>query len=1118
MEGLLGKTLDKTYRIDQLLGKGGFGAVYRARDVSLNRDVAIKVMHPHFTDDEGFRARFLQEARAVAALNHPDIVQIHAFGQDLGLLYIVMDFVPGQTLHAWLKRLADEKKIVALTESLDIVRRVGLALHYAHEKGVLHRDIKPPNILLKPTDVALREPGGLAFQPVLTDFGLAKLAEGGIHTQTGMTMGTPAYMSPEQCMGRELDRRADIYSLGVVLFELTTGRVPFEAKSLTEAIRLHTQEPPPPPRSINPTLPAEVENIVLRTLAKDPAGRFATARELADALKVAIGHIPAELTVAPTRADIATPYVSLMTRMAQESVAPATPSSDAWGAVAPVSQPGASLVVVSPDSQSQRLSLVPGKILTIGRVAGNDLVLPDQGASRHHARIEYDGQQCTVTDLNSTNGTFLGTSRLLPGVGQSWPVGVPLRIGQHWLRFETQAAVVPGVPSVAGAASVSPVAGDRRRQAAPPNVALEPEQVAVEAGQRSVGRLRILNQGSQVDHFSVGVDGIPPTWIDLPKEPLRLTPNEEGIVPLAFQPPREPGSAAGAHPFSLRIISQADPRQTAQVNGSLAINPFYELAAEMAPQQVTTGRARLKLDNRGNTATSLAITATDPAEALDVRARPAQLALQAGQRQEVPLEARPKKGRPWFGLAQRYPFEVAVVSSLGQAIKQGGMLIVKPIIPAWVIPLVGLLLALICGGAGIGYKLYTDTIKATATAQTATAVAAVTVTATTDSDGDGLTDATEIKMGTNPLSPDTDKDGLNDKRESELGTDPLNPDTDGDGLSDGEEIAYGANPLAKDSDGDTLPDGQEVHQLGTSPVNRDTDGDGQNDNVDPDPGKLPTLTPTATNTPTPTLTPTGTSTPEPTGTPTATPAPTDTPTITPTPELGIVITRRPGIILTRSLVVVTRYVPVFRVSKLALVYGTDLARADAFKALIESRLNGVSVDIIPKSKVVDANFSGYGGIIVTGDTGSGPDWGDVNASNQIAGSGKPVLGLGRGGAALFQVLGLSINWGNSGVSSQEQTMYVLQAGHAIFGGPVALSVPGDQLLQIYNTPVAAVEGYGPRLAGGVAQIGRDDNNTPYITLSQEGVHILWGYEGGPDQMTESGQNLFANVVSYLMSQ
>jgi hypothetical protein len=362
MEGLLGRTLDNTYRVDRLLGRGGMGAVYRARDVALERDVAIKVMHPHYTDDPRFRARFLQEARAVASLDHPGIVKVYAFGQDLGLLYIVMDLITGQTLQAWLGRLADEGKIIGLGESLAIAQRVALALHYAHERGILHRDVKPSNILLKPVDAAFREPDDLYFSPVLTDFGLAKLAEGGVQTQTGAAMGTPNYMSPEQCMGVDLDRRTDIYSLGVVLFELTTGRVPFEAHSLTEAIRLHTQEPPPPPRAINPALPIEVENVVLRALAKRPQDRFATAREMAEALKTAMPAGAAGQTAAPTRMQETGPYTSLTTRLAQEAVAfPRTVAGAPAGAGGPV---GVSIA-------NPQLSAAPGSYTTLSITVSN---------------------------------------------------------------------------------------------------------------------------------------------------------------------------------------------------------------------------------------------------------------------------------------------------------------------------------------------------------------------------------------------------------------------------------------------------------------------------------------------------------------------------------------------------------------------------------------------------------------------------------------------------------------------------------------------------------------------------------------------------------------------------
>lgn len=872
MDVLIGKLLDDTYRIDQLLGRGGMGAVYKARDVALNRDVAIKVMHANLVEEGDFRDRFLQEARAIAALDHPGIVRVHSFGQDQGLLYIVMDFISGQSLQAWLKRLADENKIVALSESLEIIALVARALYFAHQKGVIHRDIKPANIMLKPTDPALREAGDLPFQPVLTDFGLAKLAEGGLHTSTGVTMGTPTYMSPEQCLGLELDHRTDIYSLGVVLYQMVTGRVPFEVKSLTEAIRRHTQEPPPPPRSVNPSLPAPVEGIVLRALAKRPQDRFASALEMAEALKNALPSVPEGLTVAPTMAQGTTPYVSLMTRLAEVGATPQAPSGEAWKAAPPPAQAGAALLVVSPDGQTRRVPLAGRNSLTVGRTEGNDLKLNDPNVSRHHARIDFDGQTFSVTDLNSTNGTFLGDSRLLPGVKETWLPGVQLRVGGHWFKFELDAAATrPEMPAVTVPPTVEARPVMQPAEALPPTVTLEPTSINVEAGQSAGARLRILNHGSQVAHFTVTVDGVPPSWVVLPREPLRLLPNEEGVVPLTFHPPREPQSSAGAHPLTVRVQVQAASVRTVQTAGILNIAPFHEFSAQIVPQQITTGTARLELTNQGNAPATLSISASDPAEALDVRVDP-QVALQAGEKKTVGLRARPRKGRPLIGMTQRMPFELTV-GGLGKMLKQGAMLIVKPIIPLWVLPVLGFLLTLLCLGGAFGLKFYNDSLNATATAHTATAVAAVTLTTVTDSDGDGLTDLQERQAGTDPFKADTDGDGLSDRDELAYKTNPLVADTDGDGLPDGAEITYKTDPLAIDSDGDTLPDGKEVYELGTSPINPDTDGDGFKDNVDPDPGMLPTLTPTPTHTPTFTPTPTPTGTPQPTATPTNTPLP-----------------------------------------------------------------------------------------------------------------------------------------------------------------------------------------------------------------------------------------------------
>ena len=283
MTNLIGKRLDH-FRVDMLLGEGGMGSVYRAYDMNLARPVALKVMHPHLTRQPEFQQRFLQEAQAAARLSHPAIVDIYHFGRKQDLLYMAIEYVDGDSLGAYIGHLYRNKQIIRLNETLDLLAQVADGLDYAHRQGVVHRDIKPDNILIKVQEHPEHE-GASVLRAVVTDFGLAKLREGGIQTVTGTLMGTLAFMSPEQCVGEELDGRSDIYSLGVVLYQLTTGRLPFNIKSPTDAILKHMQEEPPPPRELRPGLPLQVERIIGRALAKKPADRFRTAGQMAAALR-----------------------------------------------------------------------------------------------------------------------------------------------------------------------------------------------------------------------------------------------------------------------------------------------------------------------------------------------------------------------------------------------------------------------------------------------------------------------------------------------------------------------------------------------------------------------------------------------------------------------------------------------------------------------------------------------------------------------------------------------------------------------------------------------------------------------------------------------------------------
>ncbi|MDQ3548353.1 MAG: LpqB family beta-propeller domain-containing protein, partial [Chloroflexota bacterium] len=211
----------------------------------------------------------------VAALHHPNIVDILDFNEDKGVFYLVMEYVPDGSLRSLLKQHTKQQRLLPLSTSLDLIRQAAEALDYAHRSGMVHRDIKPDNLLLKHDPVT-----GIDIVKV-ADFGLARLGDSSSLTVEGQTMGTPAYMSPEQCQGIDLDRRSDIYSLGVVLFEVSTGAVPFVMKSLTDAIYKHVYVAPPSPRDVRPGLPDALSAIILRCLEKNPADRFATAGELA---------------------------------------------------------------------------------------------------------------------------------------------------------------------------------------------------------------------------------------------------------------------------------------------------------------------------------------------------------------------------------------------------------------------------------------------------------------------------------------------------------------------------------------------------------------------------------------------------------------------------------------------------------------------------------------------------------------------------------------------------------------------------------------------------------------------------------------------------------------------
>ncbi len=263
------KTLNQRYELERKIGEGGMARVYRGRDLRLSRPIAVKVLHPHYSADANFLARFHHEAQAAANLRHPNVVDVYDVGQDGDIHYIVMEFVDGQDL----KALILQQGALPIEQAVLVGRAVAEGLDAAHRVGLVHRDIKPQNIIV-----------GADGQVKITDFGIAKSGLSTSATETGVIFGTADYLSPEQARGQTATVLSDVYALGVTLFEMLTGRLPFGGESSIAVAMQHVSEEPPPPSMFNPRIPHQLEALVLRALSKDPARRPASAREFAQLL------------------------------------------------------------------------------------------------------------------------------------------------------------------------------------------------------------------------------------------------------------------------------------------------------------------------------------------------------------------------------------------------------------------------------------------------------------------------------------------------------------------------------------------------------------------------------------------------------------------------------------------------------------------------------------------------------------------------------------------------------------------------------------------------------------------------------------------------------------------
>ena len=443
------------YRVLDQIGVGGMARVYRGYQQKLDRFVAIKTIPTH-GNDRHMIARFEQEAKLVAKLTHQNILPIFDSGDENGWAYIVMEYVPGGTVRDRLAAAESKHTLAPLSWVLKICEQAALALDYAHNMKVVHRDVKPANMLLRTEDHML-----------LSDFGIATMLAANASSHRGSVgIGTPQYMAPEQGVPNAgVDGRSDIYALGVVLYQAVTNRLPFYAEQPAAIIQKHIHEPLAAPTMFNPDLPKQVSDIVVRAMAKDPRARFQNASEMAAELAEArIALKPGNRT-----ARIATPTarVAAVAPVApQPAILPppgdARPAGACFRCGAAIDQQNRFCTfcgydlsggraqadrVLGPNGRPLlcRLTFLNGllaghsfvlhqDVTTIGRTSGNDVLILDGTVSRNHARLIFHNGQWSIEDAGSSNGTMVNGQKIKrPRVLKT---GDQIRFGDEWATFE----------------------------------------------------------------------------------------------------------------------------------------------------------------------------------------------------------------------------------------------------------------------------------------------------------------------------------------------------------------------------------------------------------------------------------------------------------------------------------------------------------------------------------------------------------------------------------------------------------------------------------------------------------------------------------------------------------
>lgn len=873
---MIGQQLEQ-YRIDARQGRGNLGTVYRAFDTGLIRPVALKIINPHYTADRALQTHIMKQARAAAKLIHPSIATIYNFANNGTHLYIVSEFVTGVSMSSLLAQLAFQQKSIRISEVLYLTADLADALAYAHQQGVLHRNLKPSNILLKGTEADVHRHLGAPIRVILTDFGVTSHISGDVKSNPYDLGAGLHYMSPEQCIGSRIDGRSDIYALGLILYEILTGRRPFTIHTPVDAMLKHALETPPLLTDYAPDVPTEVASLVNQAIAKQPQKRLTDMRHFADALR----HAAAAVQDAPHRQSIQTllsdsfredamstytkpqrvlgePFGMLpvhedeLASILQEALVDESESllldEDAQraesahtpplphliqsdGAITQVNKPEENVIIQRPgyDPITQALDK---DVLTIGRSNRCDITLDAPDVSRRHAMLKKSVTGWQVIDLNSTGGTYWGGHRLLPDIPEPWNKTQLLRIGPFSLRWqpeieiETLSTPAHGEDEPVTQLHLVPLdgvqSGSTKGQF---SLMVNPILLTVNPGAQGIMQVELFNRSTSADSFKVQLLDLPPIVTTMSQNLVYLAPGERATLPLTIATESNRAIGAGHYPFQIMVQRESDPTDTAVVAARLTIGQAEAFTIGVWPLEIPQdGACQVLIRNEGNTSARFALTGHSANPSVRFLGERGQVRLEPGQATTLALTVAAQK-RPLFGRRQHVPFTVKVRSESGREEVENGRLAVNPHLPAWILPAaeIALVLLFVIFAASTYFANgRTEEPIISALEQEAPTDAPfgdAPDIATLDEDASDDTVGVVGEEGDNSaLLADSDEDGLSDDDETEIyGTDPTSFDSDGDGLTDGDEVLrFETDPLFADTDLDGVSDGEEV-SLGTDP-------------------------------------------------------------------------------------------------------------------------------------------------------------------------------------------------------------------------------------------------------------------------------------------------------------